>query len=220
MNRTELRDLIYEELVNSLKITDEALLSQENIEKAIDLALEIYSNYCPRAIEETFTNLVNTYEITVSNPMYSDKVIIYYISDNKRYFLYEFSVDLIQNTIIFDNIVNLDSIIVKYYTKHVFTDSESTIPVQHTYALFYLSCHILSRQAIFGEDSLVYFNNGILQLRFDTSKKKGVENTYLENFFELVRAKTIKGGILWGRVENSASKMEDIFDFPNDELSW
>lgn len=204
-------------VINEIQDTE---ITNQEVERVLDLALTIYSTHSPRKITETKTNVYGTYTLSLVEPPYSASIDIYYIEDSKRHHLSNYVFDDIEGFVEFSSAIPKDSIYVVYYTKHTLTDEESTIPTRHELGVVYLTCHLLSEYKLYGDDIIEYIDNGLMRVRFDRSGSKAKNYKYLERYFDIVKAKSSSSAVI-KTIKNTYSENSiGVFDVTDYETYW
>ena len=215
MLRTDFIEAVLSEVPNSD-------LTNQEVERVLDLAVLIYSNHSPHKITETKSSVYGKYTISLDNTPFSAAIEIYYIDEDtsKRYYLSNFIFDELDGFIEFASAIPQDTIYVTYYIKHTLNDNESTIPEIHELGVVYLTCHLLSEYSLFGEDIIEYIDNGLMRVRFDRSGTKAQTLKYLERYYDIVKAKASSSAIIKTIANNYNSNSIGVFDVTDYETYW
>ena len=180
----------------------------------ISYALKMYSKYVPLYKEVTFENLEGLSEIEIEDEVYSKNIRCFVTINDYEYELTNFEfIDSI-NTIKFFTPLLYPEVTVRYYTTHIFSTEECTIPDKHAEAFAYLICHFMSLRQItsyYDSSEISEIDNGIIKVKYgNTTSPSGGLKTYFQRYQELVTTISPQIGYLRDDIPEFTSTVDAI----------
>jgi hypothetical protein len=186
-------------------------------EGVISYALRMYSRKFPLMLEVSYSDMLDETEIELDSEVYSSNITCTVTVNNYEYQISNFEFIPSLNKIKFYTPLLYDDITVYYYTSHILTAEACTIPDMHLEAFAYLLCYFMSMRAIseyYNPDSISQVDNGIINVRFDTSKSSGNKlKTYYERYLEAISADSPIVGYIRDDIPEISST-SDVINWP------